>query len=106
MTGIAVPTSSAEAKTRATEEASAVKNASVSEIHEVEQQIKRIEEKLRTEPKVEGWVLVGNAYIYLKRYNEAVTAYQNAYLLDDTRKDVRDKLKNALYRAGLGQSDR
>jgi cytochrome c-type biogenesis protein CcmH/NrfG len=70
------------------------------ELQEIEQQIKRIEEKLETEPKVEGWVLVGDAYMHLKRYSEAVNAYQNAYLLSEEPKDVKAKLKRALYHAG------
>jgi cytochrome c-type biogenesis protein CcmH/NrfG len=68
---------------------------------EIEGQIKRIEEKLETEPKVEGWVLVGDAYMHLERYSDAVNAYQNAYLLSEESKDVKSKLKRALYYAGL-----
>ena len=71
------------------------------EQQEIEQQIWRIEEKLETEPKVEGWVLVGDAYMHLQRYSEAVNAYQNAYLLSEESKEVKSKLKRALYHAGL-----
>lgn len=71
------------------------------EQQEIEDQIKRIEEKLETEPKVEGWVLVGDAYMHLKRYSAAVNAYQNAYLLSEESKEVKSKLKRALYHAGL-----
>jgi len=71
------------------------------EQQEIEDQIKRIEEKLETEPKVEGWVLVGDAYMHLKRYSAAVNAYQNAYLLSEESKEVKSKLKRALCHAGL-----
>lgn len=75
----------------------------LAEQQEIERQIKRIEAKLKTEPKEKGWVIVGDAYMYLKRYNEAVSAYQNAYLLSEDSKDVRAKIKRALNHAQVEQ---
>lgn len=71
------------------------------ENQEIEAQIKRIEKKLESEPKVEGWVLVGDAYMHLRYYSDAVNAYQKAYLLSNGAKEVKSKLKDALYYAGL-----
>jgi len=76
-------------------------DTSLTERQEVEQQIKRIEEKLKTEPKLEGWILLGGAYLHLERFREAVGAYQNAYLISGYDEEVRSKLEYALYRAGL-----
>jgi len=106
--GISSPASSADLEQNPSPEAnqktSIEQSESPADKQEIEQQIKRIEEKLKTEPKVEGWVLVGDAYMHLERYSEAVNAYQNAYLLSDYSKDVRAKLKRALYQAGLEES--
>jgi len=70
-----------------------------SEVEEIEAQIIRIKEKLKTEPKAKGWILIGDAYMYLKRYDEAVSAYGEAYKLEETH-EIRNKLKAALYEAG------
>jgi cytochrome c-type biogenesis protein CcmH/NrfG len=44
---------------------------------------------------------VGDAYMHLRYYSDAVNAYQNAYLLSNGAKEVKSKLKDALYYAGL-----
>lgn len=106
--GTSLPASSSDLEQKqaleANQKTSIGYNGSTSEKQEIEQHIKRIEEKLKTEPKVEGWVLVGDAYMHLERYSEAVKAYQNAYLLSEDSSDVRAKLKRALYHAGLEAS--
>ncbi len=63
----------------------------------VENQIKRIEEKLETEPKAEGWMLVGDANMHLKKYEAAIKAYQEAYVLSDYSDEAEKKLKRALH---------
>jgi len=79
-------------------------SSSLTEAQEIREQIKRIEQKLETEPKAEGWVLIGDAHMHLQAYREAVEAYQNAYLLSDDNEQVRSKLKRALYQAGMDSS--
>jgi len=76
-------------------------DSGLTEQQEIEQQIQRIENKLKTEPKVEGWVLLGGAYMHLERFREAVGAYQNAYLISNYDDEIRSRLEHALYRAGL-----
>ncbi len=71
------------------------------ETAKIEQHIERIMEKLKDEPTVKGWVLVGDANMHLKRYNEAVWAYREAYLLSDFASGPRSKLRRAIYLAGL-----
>lgn len=67
----------------------------------VEQQIARISEKLKDNPTVKGWVLVGDANMHLKQYNEAVWAYREAYMLSDYAAGPRKKLRRAMYFSGL-----
>ncbi len=73
----------------------------LTEEQEIEQQIARIEKKLETEPKAQGWMLVGDAYMHIKRYPDAVEAYREAYIISEYAKDSREKLKYALYMAGM-----
>ncbi len=80
------------AKAVATEEAAAVN---------VEQEIARITEKLKTEPTVKGWLLVGDAHMHLKKYNDAVEAYREAYILSNYANEPRSKLKRAMYFSSL-----
>ncbi len=75
---------------------------SSAEKEEIKKQIKRIEEKLKSEPKVEGWVLVGDANMHLKKYEAAARAYQEAYVLSDYSRETRNKLKKALYFVNAG----
>ena len=70
--------------------------ANMTESEEIDAHIKRIEEKLKTEPKVEGWVIVGDAYMHLMKYDDAVRSYKEAYLLSGQSRDTRKKLKRAL----------
>ena len=44
---------------------------------------------------------MGNAQMYLKRYNEAVWAYREAYILSDFANGPKYKLREAIKRAGL-----
>jgi len=67
----------------------------------IEQQIERISEKLKDKPTVKGWVLVGDANMHLKKYNEAVFAYREAYMLSDYADGPRKKLRRAMYFSGL-----
>jgi len=80
-------------------------DSGLTEQQEIEQQIKRIEEKMKTEPRLEGWMLLGGAYMHLERYREAVGAYQNAYLVSNYDEEVRSRLEFALYKAGLAKSE-
>ena len=64
---------------------------------EIEQQIVRIEKKLKDKPTSQGWILVGDANIHLQRYDEAIRAYQQAYLLSEGDLDIRRKLRRAIY---------
>lgn len=81
-------------------------SASTDEITaEVERQIVRIKEKLKETPTVKGWILVGDAQMHLKRYDEAVRAYQEAYLLSDGNDGPRKKLRRAMYFSGLELSN-
>ncbi|MDX2425149.1 MAG: hypothetical protein QNK15_02735 [Cycloclasticus sp.] len=73
----------------------------VSDATDVEAQIERIVEKMKTEPEVKGWLLIGNAYMHLKRYNDAVWAYKEAYMLSNYAAEPRSKLREAMYHAGL-----
>ena len=75
---------------------------SSAEKEKIKMHIKRIEEKLKSEPKVEGWVLVGDANMHLKKYEAAARAYQEAYVLSDYSRETRNKLKNALYFVNAG----
>ncbi len=77
----------------------------ITEKEEVEAQIKRIEEKLRSEPKVEGWILVGDANMHLKKYDAAAKAYKEAYILSGYSRETRNKLKNALYYVQSGKEE-
>lgn len=73
----------------------------VSEKAAIEAQIKRIEAKMKTEPDVAGWLLLGDAKMHLKQYNDAVWAYREAYLLSEFAAEPRRKLRSAMYYAGL-----
>lgn len=64
---------------------------------EIEQQIVRIEKRLKDKPTSQGWILVGDANIYLQRYEEAIRAYQQAYLLSEGDLGIRKKLRRAIY---------
>lgn len=75
--------------------------AAVSSTTDVEAQIERIVEKMKTEPDVKGWLLIGNAYMHLKRYNDAVWAYKEAYVLSNYAAETKRKLGLAMYHAGL-----
>jgi cytochrome c-type biogenesis protein CcmH/NrfG len=66
------------------------------EKEEVEAQILRIRKLLETEPKAKGWVIIGDASMSLEKYNDAVLAYQEAYILDGSP-EIRKKLKRAIY---------
>ena len=81
------------------------KTTSVSENAEIEAQIKRIEEKMKTEPDVKGWLLIGDAKMHLKQYDDAVWAYREAYVLSNYADEARSKLKQAMYQAGLATSE-
>lgn len=72
---------------------------------EIDKQIQRIEGKLKTNPTVKGWMLVGDAHMHLKRYKEAAGAFNEAYMLSDLGAEPRKKLKNAMYYVGLEKSD-
>ena len=76
---------------------------SPAKVAEIESEIKRIEDKLKSEPKAAGWILIGDAKMYLRRYSEAATAYQNAYVLSGDETTARSKLKRALYLVGAEQ---
>jgi len=67
----------------------------------VEQEIARISKKLKDKPTVKGWMLVGDAQMYLKKYNDAIEAYREAYILSEYAKETRSKLKRAMYFSSL-----
>jgi len=69
----------------------------LSKTEEIDRQIKRIEEKLSVEPTVKGWTIIGDAHMHLKRYEKAMLAYREAYILSNFDADARRKLKSALY---------
>jgi len=71
----------------------------------VELEIARITKKLKDEPTVKGWVLVGDAQMHLKKYNEAVEAYREAYILSNYASLPRRKLKRAMYFSSLEPSN-
>jgi cytochrome c-type biogenesis protein CcmH/NrfG len=71
------------------------------EAAKVEKQIARIEEKLKANPTVRGWILVGDAQMHLKKYNEAVWAYREAYMLSKFADGPRRKLRRAVALAGF-----
>ncbi|MEH6504610.1 MAG: hypothetical protein V7682_11980 [Cycloclasticus sp.] len=75
--------------------------AAVSSTTDVEAQIERIVEKMKTEPEVKGWLLIGDAYMHLKRYNDAVWAYKEGYMLSNYAAEPRSKLREAMYHSGL-----
>ncbi|AGS39056.1 MAG: cytochrome c-type biogenesis protein CcmH/NrfG [Cycloclasticus pugetii] len=86
-----------------TQEGLATKTLSAEEA-EVEQQVARISEKLKDEPTVKGWLLVGDGNMYLKRYDEAVSAYREAYILSDYADEPKRKLKRAMFLATIALS--
>ncbi len=65
--------------------------------NEVEAHIKRIEDKMDQAPDVKGWLVIGDAYMHLKRYDEAVIAYKEAYMLSDFAEGPKQKMKTAMY---------
>lgn len=67
----------------------------------IEQQIARITEKLKDKPTVKGWVLVGDGHMHLKKYDDAVWAYREAYILSKYADGPRRKLKRAMYFSSL-----
>ena len=67
----------------------------------IEQQIARITEKLKDKPTVKGWVLVGDGQMHLKKYDDAVWAYREAYILSKYADGPRRKLKRAMYLSSL-----
>lgn len=75
--------------------------AATSENADIETQIKRIEKKMKTKPDVKGWLLIGDAKMHLKQYDDAVWAYREAYVLSNYADEARSKLKRAMYHAGL-----
>lgn len=40
--------------------------------------VKYLEEGSKFIPNIAGWVLYGNAFLYLEKYNEALICYENA----------------------------
>lgn len=75
------------------------KNSMSPKALEIQAQIERIEEILESDPKPEGWVLIGDANMALKKFDAAVHAYSTAYELSGRSLDVRRKLRQALYYA-------
>ncbi|MEO1888754.1 MAG: hypothetical protein ABGX33_02405 [Cycloclasticus sp.] len=73
----------------------------LSETAQIDIEIRRIEDKLKTNPTVKGWMLVGDAQMHLKKYNEAVWAYREAYMLSKFADGPRRKLRRAVALAGL-----
>jgi cytochrome c-type biogenesis protein CcmH/NrfG len=68
---------------------------------EIEKEIKRIEGLVKAKPTVRGWLLIGDAYMQLKKHKEAAGAYNDAYFLSDSDPKIRDKVRKALYVAFL-----
>lgn len=85
--------------------AAPVVDVNLSERAQIDIQIRRIEEKLKTNPTVKGWMLVGDAHMHLKRYKEAAGAYNDAYMLSGLAPEPRKKLKNAMYYVGLEKAN-
>jgi cytochrome c-type biogenesis protein CcmH/NrfG len=82
-----------------------VETAKLSKRDQIDAEIRRIEEKLKTNPTVKGWILVGDAHMHLKRYKEAAGAYNDAYMLSGQAPEPRKKLKNAMYYVGLEKAN-
>ncbi len=82
-----------------------VETAKLSKRDQIDAEIRRIEEKLKTNPTVKGWTLVGDAHMHLKRYKEAAGAYNDAYMLSGQAPEPRKKLKNAMYYVGLEKAN-
>ena len=78
----------------------------LSETAQIDIEIRRIEDKLKTNPTVKGWMLVGDANMHLKRYKQAAGAYNDAYMLSGLAAAPRKKLKNAMYYVGLEKANR
>ena len=52
------------------------------ELPPIEQMVKRLEERLATDPNsAQGWLMLGRSYLYINRYTEAVSAYAKAEAL-------------------------
>lgn len=77
----------------------------LSKTAQIDLEIRRIEEKLKTNPTVKGWILVGDAHMHLKRYKEAAGAYNDAYMLSGLAPEPRKKLKRAMYYVGLEKAN-
>lgn len=61
--------------------------------------VKYLSHGLEVHPKyVAGWVLYGNAFLYLEKYNEALTCYENALNIAPQNKDA---LNNMAHLAQL-----
>ena len=51
--------------------------------HSLEEMVARLAQRMQKEPdNVEGWIMLGRSYAQMKRYQEAVNAYAQAYRLD------------------------
>mgnify|MGYP002700762224 CR=1 FL=1 len=68
---------------------------------EIEKEIKRIEGLVKAKPTVRGWLLIGDAYMQLKKHKEAAGAYNDAYFLSDDDPKIRAKVRKALHIAFL-----
>ena len=52
--------------------------------HSVEEMVVKLAQRMREQPdNVEGWIMLGRSYASLKRYQDAVKAYAQAYRLAD-----------------------
>lgn len=52
-------------------------------VNEVNAVLQELEQSMEQTPSVEGWVLLGQSYVSLQRFPEAINAWQNAWELSD-----------------------
>ena len=86
---------------QAKKSATHVTKHSPAERAEIEKEIKRVEGLVKAKPTVRGWLLIGDAYMQLKKHKEAAGAYNDAYFLSDNDPKIRAKIKKALHIAFL-----
>lgn len=63
----------------------------------IEEMIERVKQRLRDQPDdIRGWFILGRTYMSMRQYQEAVTALQRAYELDQSQPPIMLALADAL----------
>ncbi len=72
----------------------------------VDQMVAALEQRMQQNPNdVEGWVMLGRSYKYLKQYDKSVQAYKTAYELNNQDPELMLQYADALVMANGGKFD-